>query len=74
MWVSFIRSSSLSIIEMTLKTGLTFVTVQHVLTFPFTRAMYLLTIHLLLSQQFCPIYSTYYTTDLNDHLFVEGAP
>ena len=73
MWVSFTCSSSLSFIAMTLKKwrqvlGLTFVTVQHVLTFPFARAMYLLTIHLLLSQQFRLIYFTYYTADLNDHL------
>ena len=54
--------------------GLTFVMVRHVLTFPSDWAMYLLTIHLSLSQQFHPIHSTYYITDLNDHLLVEGAP
>ena len=48
--------------------------VQHVLTFPSEWAMYLLTIHILSSQKFHPIYSTYYTTDLNEHLLVEGAP
>ena len=50
--------------------GLTFVTVQHVSTFPSARAMFLSTIHLLFSQQFHPIY---YTTE-NDHFWVEGAP
>ena len=44
------------------------------MTFPFALAMYLLTIYLFLSQQFRLICSTYYTVDLNDHPFVEGAP
>ena len=39
--------------------------------FPLLGPFFLLTIHLLFSQQCHPIY---YTADLNDHLLVEGAP